>query len=109
MEFQAFVGETKVEGLTVKQAATGETRTLPVAGVFAAVGILPQSALVSGQVDLTADGRIVTNEWMETSVPGVYAAGDIRTTPLRQVITACADGAVAATRALEYLSTAEPV
>ena len=53
---------------------------------------------------VTEDGRIRTNEFMETDVPGVYAAGDIRTTPLRQVITACADGAVAATRALEYCS-----
>ena len=79
-------------------------RTLPVSGVFAAVGIVPASGLVRGQVACTEDGRIRTNEFMETDVPGVYAAGDIRTTPLRQVITACADGAVAATRALEYCS-----
>lgn len=101
---EAFVGEEKVEGLTVKDVRTGVLRTLPVSGVFAAVGIVPASGLVRGQVACTEDGRIRTNEFMETDVPGVYAAGDIRTTPLRQVITACADGAVAATRALEYCS-----
>lgn len=101
---EAFVGEEKVEGLTVKDVRTGALRTLPVSGVFAAVGIVPASGLVRGQVACTEDGRIRTNEFMETDVPGVYAAGDIRTTPLRQVITACADGAVAATRALEYCS-----
>ena len=53
-------------------------------GVFAAVGIVPESGLVRGQVACTEDGRIRTNEFMETDVPGVYAAGDIRTTPLRQ-------------------------
>ena len=101
---EALVGEEKVEGLTVKDVRTGVLRTLPVSGVFAAVGIVPESGLVRGQVACTEDGRIRTNEFMETDVPGVYAAGDIRTTPLRQVITACADGAVAATRALEYCS-----
>ena len=101
---EALVGEEKVEGLTVKDVRTGVLRTLPVSGVFAAVGIVPESGLVRGQVVCTEDGRIRTNEFMETDVPGVYAAGDIRTTPLRQVITACADGAVAATRALEYCS-----
>lgn len=101
---EAFVGEEKVEGLTVKDVRTGALRTLPISGVFAAVGIVPASGLVRGQVACTEDGRIRTNEFMETDVPGVYAAGDIRTTPLRQVITACADGAVAATRALEYCS-----
>lgn len=101
---EAFVGEKKVEGLTVKDVHTGALRTLPVAGVFAAVGIVPQSDLVRGQVACTEDGRVRTNEFMETDVPGVFAAGDIRTTPLRQIITACADGAVAATRALEYCS-----
>lgn len=101
---EALAGEEKVEGLTVKDVRTGVLRTLPVSGVFAAVGIVPESGLVRGQVACTEDGRIRTNEFMETDVPGVYAAGDIRTTPLRQVITACADGAVAATRALEYCS-----
>lgn len=101
---EAFVGEASVEGLTVRDVHTGALETLPVSAVFAAVGIVPESGLVREQVDCTEDGRIKTNERMETSVPGVFAAGDIRTTPLRQVITACADGAIAATQALEYCS-----
>jgi len=92
-------------GLRVRNQTTGEERTLAVSGVFAAVGIVPQSELVKDQIACTEDGRIITNEHMETNLKGVYAAGDVRTTPLRQVITACADGAVAATRALEYLTT----
>lgn len=99
---EAFVGETSVEGLTVRDVRTGALTTLAVAGVFAAVGILPQSELARGQVACAEDGRIITNEFMETDVPGVFAAGDVRTTPLRQIVTACADGALAATRALEY-------
>lgn len=98
-------GETAVEGLVVEDKMTGEQRTLEVSAVFAAVGIVPESALAAGQVELDASGAIVTDMRMHTSEAGVYAAGDVRSTPLRQVITACADGAVAATEALEYLAT----
>jgi thioredoxin reductase (NADPH) len=77
---------------------------LPVSGVFVAVGITPQSQLVKGVVKMNEGGSILTDELMKTNIPGVYAAGDIRNTPLRQVITACADGAVAATSSLEFIS-----
>ena len=63
----------------------------------------PRSALVRDLVACDANGYIETDAHMRTSVPGVYAAGDVRVTPLRQVITAAADGAVAATMAVEYL------
>ncbi len=98
------IGECCVQGLEIMDLKTTAQRVLPVSGVFVAVGITPQSQLVKGVVDLNEGGSIITNELMKTNIPGVYAAGDIRNTPLRQVITACADGAVAATSALEFIS-----
>ena len=98
------LGECCVEGLEIMDLKTSVPRVLPVAGVFVAVGITPQSALVKGVVTMNEGGSILTDEFMKTNIPGVYAAGDIRNTPLRQVITACADGAVAATSALEFIS-----
>ena len=98
------VGECCVEGLEIMDLKTTAQRVLPVSGVFVAVGITPQSALVKGVVNMNEGGSILTDELMKTNIPGVYAAGDIRNTPLRQVITACADGAVAATSALEFIS-----
>ena len=98
------IGECCVQGLEIMDLKTTAQRVLPVSGVFVAVGITPQSALVKGVVIMNEGGSILTDELMKTNIPGVYAAGDIRNTPLRQVITACADGAVAATSALEYHS-----
>jgi len=98
------IGECCVQGLEIMDLKTTALRVLPVSGVFVAVGITPQSALVKGVVNMNEGGSILTDELMKTNIPGVYAAGDIRNTPLRQVITACADGAVAATSALEFIS-----
>ena len=98
------IGEKSVEGLEIMDLKTSVPRVLPVSGVFVAVGITPQSQLVKGVVEMNEGGSILTDELMKTNIPGVYAAGDIRNTPLRQVITACADGAVAATSALEFIS-----
>lgn len=97
-------GDKHVEGLEILDKKTSVARVLPVSGVFVAVGIKPQTDLVKDAVTLNEGGSIVTDELMKTNIPGVYAAGDIRNTPLRQVITACADGAVAATAALEFIS-----
>lgn len=98
------IGDKQVEGLEIMDLKTSVPHTLPVSGVFVAVGITPQSALVKGVVNMNEGGSILTDELMKTNIPGVYAAGDIRNTPLRQVITACSDGAVAATSALEFIS-----
>ena len=95
-------GEDRLSAVTVENKFTHEKRELPVGGLFVAVGILPRTDLVQGQVHLDEGGFIVTDKYMQTSVPGVFAAGDIRNTPLRQVVTACADGAIAATKAVEY-------
>ena len=97
------VGEDRLSAVVVENKFTKERRTLDVGGLFVAVGILPRTELVQGQVELNEGGFIVTDKFMQTSVPGVFAAGDVRDTPLRQVVTACADGAIAATKAIEYV------
>ena len=96
-------GEDRLSAVTVENKYTHEQRELPVNGLFVAVGILPRTELVRGQVELDEGGFIVTDRFMQTNVPGVFAAGDVRNTPLRQVVTACADGAVAATKAVEHI------
>ncbi len=97
------IGEDRLTGVTVENKFTKEQRTLEVNGLFVAVGILPRNELVAGQIELDEGGFIVTDRNMQTNIPGVFAAGDIRNTPLRQVVTACADGAIAATKAVEYV------
>lgn len=72
-------------------------------GVFVFVGRVPASKLVEGFVDLTPEGYVVSNERMETSTPGLFVAGDVRSKPLRQIVTAASDGAIAATSASAYL------
>jgi thioredoxin reductase (NADPH) len=94
-------GDGILSGMTVKDTKTGEERLVEadpddgMFGVFVFIGFLPNSELFLGKVDTEWD-YILTDESMRTSLPGVYAAGDVRKTPLRQVVTACADGAIAA-------------
>lgn len=80
-----------------------DDRTLNVDGLFVAIGTRPKSDLVKGQVETDAAGFVLAGEDTASSIPGVYAAGDLRRKPLRQVITAAADGAVAAYEAQKYL------
>jgi len=101
----ALLGDDALSGLLVKNVKTGSEETLRVTGVFVAIGINPRTELVKGQIELASDGSIITDTHMHTRVPGIYAAGDVRNTPLRQVITACADGALAATEAVAFLSS----
>lgn len=93
-----------LSGLVVEDVATGEKRTLPVAGVFVAVGTVPNTDYLAGQVKLNEQGAVVTDErTLATSARGVFAAGDVRTTPLRQVVTAASDGARAAESAAQFM------
>lgn len=92
-----------VEALEVADVHGGGVRRLEVSGVFVAIGTEPDSALVADKVD-TERGYIITDSEMRTSLEGVFAAGDVRVSPLRQVVTACADGAIAATYATEYVN-----
>jgi len=96
-------GEGRVEGMVLRLVKTGEKEFLPVAGVFVAVGMEPNSQLVKGQLKLIPPGYILTNELMETELPGVFAAGDVRHLSARQAVTSAADGAQAAISAYKYL------
>ena len=96
-------GEEILEGLVLKNVKTGEVSDLKVDGCFVFVGYLPISELFKGKVTMNDRGDIITDEEMRTNIPGVYAAGDIREKLLRQVITAAADGAIAATHAEHYI------
>lgn len=98
---EAFLGEKKLSAVQLKNTRTGEVTDLLTDGAFIAVGIVPRTELIKDQIALSAGGSIETDAHMETNVRGVFAAGDIRNTPLRQIVTACADGAVAATYAIE--------
>ena len=94
-EVQEICGDGKVEKVILKQNQTGETRNLELSGIFIAIGMDPQNEAAQGLVDLDATGYIVAGEDCRTSLAGIYAAGDIRTKQLRQVVTAVADGATA--------------
>ncbi|MEN2996044.1 thioredoxin reductase (NADPH) [Acetomicrobium thermoterrenum DSM 13490] len=97
-------GTDMVEGIVLKNVKTGETSELPVAGIFVFVGMNPNSDFVKGLVETKDGGWIVTNEMLETSVEGIFAAGDVRDKFLRQVVTAAGDGATAAMAAYSYIS-----
>lgn len=92
-----------LEKINVKNVKTGETTALDVACVFVAVGQTPASTMFADKV-AHENGYILADENMATSVAGVFVAGDIRKTPLRQIVTACADGAIAAESAIKYLA-----
>ena len=96
-------GENKLSSVTLKNVKTGELSDLPVSGLFVAVGQTPATEGLKG-VELDG-GYIVTDEEMRTSLPGVFAAGDVRKKTLRQVVTATADGAIAAESAIKFLNT----
>ena len=96
-------GFTNVENITVQNVKTKEEKTLSVDGCFIWVGEMPNTKFLADGVKLDEKGFIVANLNMETSVPGVFVAGDVRNTPLRQVATAVGDGAVAAFSAGHYI------
>lgn len=98
----------KLTGVTLRDTQTGEESHLACDGLFVAIGRRPDTALVQDQLACTPEGYLVADETTRTSIPGVFAAGDVRQKPLRQIVTAAADGAVAAHFAQQYLEeTAE--
>lgn len=96
--------DKKLTGVELTDVKTGEKRVLPADGLFVAIGQLPESSLAAGQVATDKAGYILAGEDTKTSVPGVFAVGDVRTKAVRQIITAAADGAVAVHYAEEYLN-----
>ena len=93
-----------VTGVVVQDVQTGEEATIPCDGVFVSIGRQPASELVVDQLALDESGYILAGESTKTSIPGVFAVGDVRTKALRQIVTAVADGASAAHHAEEYLA-----
>lgn len=102
-------GENLVKSATIENVKTHEIKDLAIDGIFPYIGFEPNVDLFTGQVKQDKNGFIIVDEAMQTSVKGVYAIGDVRVTPLRQVITAAADGAIAAVYAGRYIETLEPV
>ncbi|MCD6107474.1 MAG: thioredoxin-disulfide reductase [Caldisericaceae bacterium] len=101
------IGDEMVEGLEIENVKTKEKKVLKVNGIFAAIGTVPNSKIVRGIVELDERGFVKTNYNRETSVPGIFAVGDVRDTPLRQVITAAGDGAIAEFSAENYIKLME--
>lgn len=96
--------EDKITGVKIKNVKTGEESIIDCDGVFVSVGRKPATDFLGSQLDLDENGYIIADETTKTSIPGVYAVGDIRTKQLRQVVTAVSDGAMAVHSAEEYLA-----
>lgn len=97
------VGKTRVEAIKVKNVEIGEETRIDCDGIFVFIGFTPATQFLKGVLDLNPAGYVVTDENMESSFPGIFAAGDCRIRPLNQVVTACADGAIAAVAARKFL------
>lgn len=102
-EVDTVLGKSLVEGIRLKNKNTQKMRDIPVSGVFIAIGTSPETENLKGQINIDDAGYIITDVSMRTNAPGVFAAGDIVAKPLRQVVTAAADGAVAVYSSLSYI------
>lgn len=101
---ESIVAGGKVEGVIVENLETGEKTQIPADGVFVSIGRMPASGLFEKELPLDEGGYIIAGEDTQTPIPGVYAIGDVRTKQLRQIVTAVADGAMAAAQAEQYLA-----
>ena len=102
-EVSQLLSEGKLTGAVLKNVRSGEESALELDGLFISIGRDPATKLFAGQLELDQNGYIVAGESTETSIPGVFAVGDVRTKAVRQIVTAAADGAVAAHYVEEYL------
>jgi thioredoxin reductase (NADPH) len=98
------LGEEAVTGLRLRNVVSGEESTLPVAAVFIFIGFHPNTDYLRGVLPMDEGGHIFVNEWMETDVAGIFAAGDVRANSARQVVSSAGDGATAAIRADHYIT-----
>jgi thioredoxin reductase (NADPH) len=101
---EELLGDGRVEGLRLRDLASGEPSAVEVAGVFVHVGRVPNTALLDGLIALDDDRRVVTDTWMRTELPGLFAAGDARADSPGHAVTAAGDGATAAIAAHRYLA-----
>ena len=97
--------EKKVTGAKIKNVKTGDVSEIACNGLFISIGRIPNTDLLEGVVDMDEQGYILADETTMTNVSGVFAVGDVRRKPLRQIVTAVSDGAVASKYAEEYLQT----
>lgn len=102
------LGQQRLEGVTLRDVVTGECRKVDCEGLFVAAGRVPDTALFRVELEVDEQGYLVAGETTQTRLPGVYAVGDVRQKPLRQIVTATADGAVAAHFIEEYLAEVTP-
>lgn len=102
-------GEDLVKSILIKNTKTGDISELNIDGVFPYIGIIPNVNYITGQIEQDSRGFIQTDLTMKTSLDGVYAVGDVRNTPLRQVITAVSDGAVAGVYCAKYVQAQKEV
>ena len=104
---RAIEGDSGVQRLQLEDVKTGERSQLDVTGAFIFAGLTPNTEFLKDVVPLNESGHIVTDLWMRTSVPGVFAAGDVRADSSRQLISAAGDGATAALAAVRYVRTSQ--
>jgi thioredoxin reductase (NADPH) len=98
------LGEEAVTGVRLRNVVTGDQSTLPVSAIFIFIGLHPNSDYLKGLLRMDEGGHIYVTDWMETDVPGILAAGDIRVNSSRQVVSAAGDGATAAIKADHYIT-----
>lgn len=101
---EEILGDDHVTGLRLRNVLTGATSTMDVAAVFIFIGLTPNTGYLRDKLRMDAGGHVIVNLWMETDIPGVFAAGDLRNDSARQVVSAAGDGATAAIRADHYIS-----
>ena len=101
---EAIEGEDVVKRIRLRNVRTGEKSVMDISGIFVAIGFKPDTDYLKGVLSLDANGAIITNEKMEAEVPGIFAAGDIRSGSIRQVVAGAGDGAVAAIYAERYIT-----
>ncbi len=98
-------GTDSVKSLVTVNTVSGKVDVVNTDSVFIAIGRVPESKLLKDSAKLASDGSVICDEYMCAGIAGIYAAGDVRNTPLRQIVTAAADGAIAATSAINYINS----
>lgn len=96
-------GENALHSIVLQNKVTNEKKTIELDGLFVAIGRKPDTELLKDKIDLNENGYIITDEKMRTNISGVFAAGDVRQKSLRQIVTACSDGAISAISAFEFI------
>lgn len=104
-EVKKLISDNKLKEIKIVNNKTNESENLQVDGLFISVGMIPTTNLYKGQINSDEWGYVIADETTKTNIPGVFAVGDLRTKPLRQIVTATADGAVAAHYVEKYLTT----